>query len=850
MLPQKGSYINNPLPGVTQNRALKTRILYYYRNRWSIVTIRARAIIFFSFLMVIVFCAVSANSDDGGTDSFSLEHVADVEANSSFSTSAPVVQANILFSGYYEIAEKSGAEKSPWGHVTATRMYDPVDTCNTEKAELWDAGKALNAMGPDERNIYFPDIRVIGVTDVIIATGDGITKTFSGTFYHPIVATSVRISDQREIFHDEHIKDLRGKFGGTGTINRFSGTFQVTFNEPPEMGVPIQCSYAYYTANASMLAFNNSNVSNAHLGLDSTSISSRGYTHDLNGDGSIDEFDGDYMVQWVRGYSDGSTTVKEWLLGAVDHSVPAVVIPPGRPPWYYGTDIGETERQGFDSFLSANSERRTVVCVGTRDGMIQAFDAGRFRWGDNAETAVVEKQGYFKWEVLDDDLSFNEQWRNLLGLYSVSPPDFRWQNIGDGEKAPDYGSGAELWAFIPPNLVARLKNNLFNSEDQARVDASPTIADVYCNGQWRTVLLCAEGSGGDAIFCLDITDPERPLFLWEFADPDLFRSRSSPAVAQIGQIALGGLKRWVAFVVSGETPDATLDPSVYIIDIADGSVLSRVFLHAGIDRNGDGVDDGMGGVPGGRPAVMDSDGNGYVDRIYIGTDKGFMFKMNIPDDLDTPGYIVDHCVINSVFSYEDSLGFSHAVPVDHQFQPICASPVAVVDNDYSQKGDIGYNIRLFFGTSDSPSVDEHINTADTSCHFFSYVDHNGKGECNAGSVALAWYKAVPQGHRILTSASAAAGTVYFGTSASEEDVSEEDVTGMLFALNMADGAVILEQEAGSITSSPLVQDEQLYIKTSISGGKTPIVLGGGGYNNHVIRTPAAQSAIQAWKEIW
>ncbi|MBW1900860.1 MAG: hypothetical protein JRJ20_04415 [Deltaproteobacteria bacterium] len=814
------------------------------------MTIRARAIFFFSFLMVIIFGAASANPDDGSTGSVSVQDLADVATHSSFSPSSPVVLANLLFSGYYEIPEISGAEKLPWGHVTATRMYDPVDPCRTEKAELWDAGKVLNAMGPGERNIYFPHIRVTRVMGVTIATGNGITKTFSGTLYHPVVATTVRVSDPREIFHDEHIKDLRGDFGGTGTINRFSGTFNVTFEEPPGMGAPIQCSYAYYTANASMLAFNNSNVSNAHLGLDNTPVSSSGYMHDLNGDGSFDESDGNYLVQWVRGYSDGSSTQKEWLLGAVAYSVPAVVTPPGRPTWYYGTDITETERQGFDSFLAANSERRTVVCVGSRDGMLHAFDAGRFRWGDNAESAVVEKQGYFKWEVLDADSSFNEQWSKLLALYSISPPDFRWQNIGDGEKAPDYGSGAELWAFIAPNLVARLKNNLLKGEDQARVDASPTIADVYCNGQWRTVLLCGEGSGGDAIFCLDITDPERPLFLWEFSDPDLFRSRSSPAVAQVGQIALGGLKRWVAFIVSGEISEATLDPSVYLIDIADGSVLSRVFLHAGIDRNGDGIDDGMRGVPGGRPAVIDSDGNGYVDRIYIGTDKGFMFKMNIPDDLGTPGYTVDQCVINTVFSYEDSLGFLHAVPVDQQFQPICASPTAVVDNDYSQQGDVGYNIRLFFGTSDSPCFDENINTADTSCHFFAYVDNNGKGECNAGSVALDWYKAVPQGHRIFTSASAAAGTVYFGTSASEGVISGEGATGMLFALNMVDGAVIFEQEAGNITSSPLVQDEHLYIRTSIPGGKNLIVLGGGGYNNHVIRSPAAQAAIQAWKELW
>ena len=31
-------------------------------------------------------------------------------------------------------------------------------------------------------------------------------------------------------------------------------------------------------------------------------------------------------------------------------------------------------------------------------------------------------------------------------------------------------------------------------------------------------------------------------------------------------------------------------------------------------------------------AIVDSDGNGYLDRIYIGTDKGYLYKVNIPDD--------------------------------------------------------------------------------------------------------------------------------------------------------------------------------------------------------------------------
>jgi outer membrane protein assembly factor BamB len=175
----------------------------------------------------------------------------------------------------------------------------------------------------------------------------------------------------------------------------------------------------------------------------------------------------------------------------------------------------------------------------------------------------------------------------------------------------------------------------------------------------------------------------------------------------------------------------------------------------------------------------------------------------------------------------------------------------VVDNDINKNGDVEFNIRLFFGTSDITHSDEASSTEGNPYHFFAYVDHSDKGECNANSVDLDWFRALPPGHRAFTSAFAAAGTVYFGTYASEKEaLSEEITTGKLYALNIADGAVIFEQELGNVISAPLVEDEHLYFKAQESGGKNPVVLGGGGYNNDVVKSPAAIAGIQAWKEIW
>lgn len=727
-----------------------------------------------------------------------------VASHGSFSRAEPIALANVLYSGSYETPAMSWTDKVQRGHLTATRLYDPSNTGSTAEATIWDAGTVLNSMAPSTRTIYFPNITVTsGATDMI-GTGDGSTATFSGTLSHyPVSATTLSITDTVEDFEDKHTDVLEGDNNGTGTINRFTGAYTITFNDAPAVDVPIIASYSYYTTSSTLLAFNNSNVSNAMLGLSDEYIIPDGYTYDLDSDDDVDENDGDWLVQWIRGYKDGSSTKREWLLGAIDHSVPAIATPPGNPDWYYGTDITDTDRAGYDSFRNNNEERQTVIYIGARDGMLHAFDAGSFRWGDNPETEdIIEHRGYFQWE----------------GVFNT----------------PDYGTGEELWAFIPANLIPRLKNNLLNGDDQAYVDASPALSDVYINGSWKTVLLCAEGNGGDTVFALDVTDPDNPSFLWEYADPDLFRSRSSPAIAKIGRILVEGTTKWVAFFVSGKTYDATLYPSIYIIDMADGSVLQRVFL--------DVENEGVGGVPSGQPAIIDSDGNGYIDRAYIGTDKGFMYKVNIPDDPDTLHYTITHCVLNTDFTDD----YGDSVPEAQRRHPIYASPTVTVDRGVSDAGEMTFDIKIFFGTGDSPYYDEDIDTSVTTYHFFAYSDQEVKGECGA-SMTLDWFYALPAGHRIFASAFAAAGQIYFGTSTSEtEDPCIGTNEGEIFVLSIDDGSTVYNAQVGNIITAPVVEDKHLYIQTP-HGMKS---FGGNQYNTAVNIGGFSEVATRMWREIF
>jgi Tfp pilus tip-associated adhesin PilY1 len=74
--------------------------------------------------------------------------------------------------------------------------------------------------------------------------------------------------------------------------------------------------------------------------------------------------------------------------------------------------------------------------------------------------------------------------------------------------AIDARTGFEVWAFIPFNLLPKLKTLLDGNpvyQFEYFVDSSPKVADVKLNGAWRTLLLFGEGPGGTFYQTLDVT---------------------------------------------------------------------------------------------------------------------------------------------------------------------------------------------------------------------------------------------------------------------------------------------------------------------------------------------------------
>ena len=367
-------------------------------------------------------------------------------------------------------------------------------------------------------------------------------------------------------------------------------------------------------------------------------------------------------------------------------------------------------------------------------------------------------------------------------------------------------------------------------------------------------MIGASGNGGDGIFCLDVTDPNRPTFLWEFSVIDLFRDPDAQAVAQIGRIwdPLTGQPKWTAFIASGKIAGNYTYPAVYLIDISDGSVIERVTLAEDVDLNGDGTLDvdeagyGRGGILSGHPAIVDSNDNGFVDRLYVGSSRGHVYKVNLPDGPEIPGKLT-HCVLNTDFTDTDG----NQVPMEQRQRAIYATPTVVVENGFGEGGNLDSRVRIVFGTGESPHEYRGMDTPDTRNVIFSYVDTAAIGECTPIKHELDWFYELKVNQKARAPIAAAAGRLYVGTTTNEvEDQcvalrTENGDLGLLTVMDL-EGVVYLSRRIGDVHLSPLVEDQHIYLTTSTG----LLSLGSGIYNNEQISSFGVPIVnARSWEEV-
>jgi type IV pilus assembly protein PilY1 len=358
------------------------------------------------------------------------------------------------------------------------------------------------------------------------------------------------------------------------------------------------------------------------LALDCNSSDATNKTNALNEATNIINFVRGFQVSGLRDRQlnvlndSGAAVTKVWKLGDIMNSTPVVVAAPRER---YDVVYGDT---GYSAFFRRYKDRRQVAYAGANDGMLHAFNAGFFTSGDDVSTTGVKEQVRFTTVPVQTGTS-----TTCAGLpcdASVTQYSYRINN-------PKLG--AELWAFIPQDLLPQLRWLTMPAYDHMYyVDLTPKVTDVRIfaadadhPGGWGTILIggfslggsctnCTQGKSGprtvnadfnyngtttdtgnatsgsdtrvflSSYFVLDVTNPEKdPVLLWVFRDKDLGLTTAAPAVLRVNPLTdtstSSANEKW--YVVFGTGP-THIDGSsgqtakMFVVDLKAGPVYTAI----------------------------------------------------------------------------------------------------------------------------------------------------------------------------------------------------------------------------------------------------------------------------------
>lgn len=237
----------------------------------------------------------------------------------------------------------------------------------------------------------------------------------------------------------------------------------------------------------------------------------------------------------------------------------------------------------------------------------------------------------------------------IYGGTEASPDATVYVSTNDGYlHAVDAASGKELWSFIPTRLLPRLyglyldnptSNRSYGLDGDIRVYVKNDDGLPGINGSERVILVFGMRRGGDSIFAMDVTDRANPQFLWEINSnspgfSNLGQTWSTPVVAKIN---VGGTVTLAAMFGGGydngeDNPGYRVDSvgaGIYIVDLSTGGLIWKGSAAA---ASGSPINVNFPKMTHSIPAalrVLDMDGDGLADRLYVGDMGGMLWRFDI-----------------------------------------------------------------------------------------------------------------------------------------------------------------------------------------------------------------------------
>lgn len=316
-----------------------------------------------------------------------------------------------------------------------------------------------------------------------------------------------------------------------------------------------------------------------------------------------------WLINWIHGQEnpvvseDGvvsSAEIREWVLGGINRASPLVIRAPGRPTWLdRSSEISVIDKRSFIQFAEEQAELPTRLLIGTESGLIHCIDAG--------------------------------EWVGKPKKDPETGAEYPW---AEGHYNEDnYGTGREVWAFLPGHLVPDIKYNYTHAKDiVAKCDATAVATIVKDDDTWKRVVVFAQGykAGsqtidnddriGNVIWAMDLTDVDNPIPLWHRSDAN---TQDIINPISMGWMKVGTDPIWVAVYPSGGTPVADQVAYFNIVNALTGALIQSVAVGSEVNKGNETML--------GTPALIDTDGDGYIDHVFGATSEGWLFAYNTVD---------------------------------------------------------------------------------------------------------------------------------------------------------------------------------------------------------------------------
>lgn len=365
----------------------------------------------------------------------------------------------------------------------------------------------------------------------------------------------------------------------------------------------------------------------------------------------------------------GNRSVKTLIGGALQDFTESIA------PGYFGLNSNKTQER--DQIVGYIRGKSTLPSGNTQ---VPNPDAPR-KLGDlfHANPVTIGSPSFFFNDPRDQNQAFAE-FRNNHQRSSSDGRRIIVAGANDGQlHAFETGGGTERWSFIPPNLLAKLKDLAHVSHPTTKkhqyfVDGPISAADVWLpiipfieNGthkfeqEWRTLLVFGLGIGVRDLtgkpgqlwskdrtcdsqfkdkynlayrfycgyYALDVTNTTSfPQFRW-MLDPGW---NEAPYLGEpwskmvMGRVKINGKERWVGFIGGGyswDPKEKQAGRGFFVVDLWSGNVLWSFTA---------GENNDMSLIPA-APAVVDKDNDGFIDTAYVGDLAGNLWKFTFcPND--------------------------------------------------------------------------------------------------------------------------------------------------------------------------------------------------------------------------